>query len=166
MVISNQRRSIHFSSAVLIVGLLSATAAFAPPPPPPPLANQPFALVRFADNDAGKLLLAEHGRDFEGSIALKVINNVPLNIIVKVSPLDNSGPPLTWSAKLNEPGETQSFQRNSTSNKINALHRPGAEGDLELCVKLQGMDMRWHAAHRAGTNVQMAQIAITVIMNP
>ncbi len=167
MVMSNQLSSTHLSSTALLVGLL-ATSVFGPPAPPPPplLAEQPFGMVFIADKGGDGLMLTEDGQDYEARIGLKVINNVPLKIVATVSPSDNSGLPNTWSVKLNEPGERQSFHPNSTSNKILGPHEPGAEGDLELCIKVQGVDVGWHAEHQALTYPEVARIAITIIPNP
>lgn len=163
MVMPSQRCNIHFFSATVFIGLLSATAAFAPPAPPPSPTDQAFGVVFAANNGKIELALAEDGKSYEGRIALKVINNIPLNIIAEVSSAEGSDLPGAWSVKLNEPGEQQDFRLGTTNNKIPALHTPGAEGNLELCIKVQPADTQWHGAYRAFTSVPVAKIAMKVM---
>ncbi len=166
MVMPNQRRRARLFTAIT-TALLCAAAALAQPVPPPPmlLAQQPFAAVVFADNNVKELLLSQQNQDYEGCVALKVYNNVPLNIIAAVEPAPNSDLPNAWLIKLNEPGEHQNFVPAKTSNKILAPHEPGEGGSLELCVKVQGVDPKWHAGHQGLTKVQVARIVLTIMPN-
>lgn len=167
MAMLNQLHTNHSLPGALLIGLLATAALASPAPPPPPLlVSQPFGAVGFADKDGGKLVLVENGEYFEGRIALKVINNVPLTIAATVSPIDNSGLPNMWSVRLNEPGENQAFQLNTTSNKILTPHEPGAAGDLELRVRIKGVRHRWHGGHHAFTDVPAARITVTIMPNP
>lgn len=167
MIASNQQSTVRISCAGLLMGLLCAGVAFAPPPPPPPPAflfgDQPFAAIMCEDQDNPELLLEQNGTTCEGCINLRIVNNLPLNVKATVVAAENMNLPSAWFVKLNEPGEKQVFQRTMTSNKISDLHQPGEAGDLQLCVRVQGVGFDWHASHRGLTTVQVARVTLTVM---
>lgn len=154
--------------AVLVIGLLCASAAYAPPqlPFPPIIFNQPFAAVGFAGNARQELVLEQDGPDFTGCVQLKVVNNIPMQVMAHITATEQLGVPAVWSLKLNEPGETEPFKVNVVVNKITSLHEPGAAGDLELCVKVQGVGPRWYAKHIANGAVQVARVVLTIMPTP
>jgi hypothetical protein len=164
MVVSNQRLNPRVCCLSFFIGLLCAGAAFAPPlEPPPPALEQPFAAVFFADQDAPELILEQDHMTYEGCVQLKVVHNIPLVITARVTPTLDIDLPNVWMIKLNEPGEKQKYAIGTTTNDISQLHQPGAPGDLQLCVRVRGVNPEWHAAHKGMTNVTVARVTLTVM---